>query len=254
MKRYDIILFDADGTLYDFETSEARAVSEVLEMCGLPTDPETVGLYHRINDAEWKALERGETTRERLKVERFEKLLAALAEKNVYGSESAETMCGLYVERLSRQCILFPESEPVCAALSPRADLYIITNGITNVQRGRFARSPITKYFRDIFISEAMGAVKPERRYFELVLASVGITEAEAKERVLVVGDSLSSDIKGAVDFGLDSCWFAPKGGEPVGITPTYTIRSLYELCGIVMPGTVAEGELGQGTRTVISE
>ncbi len=239
MKRYDIILFDADGTLYDFETSEARAVSEVLEACGLPTDEGTVRLYHRINDAEWKALERGETTRERLKVERFSKLLSRLSEAGIKGNATAEQMCSMYVEALSRQCVLFPESEPVCRALFPRAQLYIITNGITNVQRGRFARSPITKYFRDIFISEAMGAVKPERRYFELVLGSIGISEEEARERVLVVGDSLSSDIKGASSIGLDSCWFNPKGEDAGGARPTYTVKSLYELLDISCGGGI---------------
>ncbi len=241
MKRYDIILFDADGTLYDFEQSEARAVSEVLSVCGLPTDPGTIGLYHRINDAEWKALERGETTRERLKVERFSKLISALSDSGIRGCATAEEMCGLYVDRLSQQCILFPESETVCRTLSEAADLYIITNGITRVQEGRFARSPITKYFRNMFISEAMGAVKPERRYFEIVFESLGITAEQAKERVLVVGDSLSSDIKGADSVGLDSCWFDPKGEDAGNLCPTYTIRSLYELFDICMPEMTAE-------------
>ena len=234
MKRYDIILFDADGTLYDFVRSEACALSEVLDICGLPKDDETVKLYHEINDAEWKALERGETTRERLKVARFEKLLAALADRGVHTDVTANEMCELYVEHLSQQCILFPESEPVCRALSERAKLYIITNGITHVQSGRFAKSPITKYFGDMFISEAMGAVKPERRYFEIVFRALGITAEEARERVLVVGDSLTSDIKGAVNAGLDSCWYNPQGHDAGDMRPTYTISSLYELYDIV--------------------
>lgn len=233
MKKYDIILFDADGTLYDFDRSEARAVSEVLEICSLPHDDDTVELYHRINDAEWKALERGETTRERLKVERFRKLLTVLAERGVEIGVTAKNMADMYVEHLSQQCILFPESEPVCRTLSEQAKLYIITNGITRVQRGRFAKSPITKYFGDMFISEAMGAVKPELRYFEIVFDALGITHDEAKERVLVVGDSLTSDIKGAIAAGLDSCWLNPHGHDSGDVMPTYTIKSLCELYDI---------------------
>ena len=233
MKRYDIILFDADGTLYDFDQSEANALSEVLDVCGLPKDAETIELYHRINDAEWKALERGETTRDVLKIARFEKLKAALSERGVVTERTAPEMCEMYVEHLSQQCILFPESEPVCRTLSERAKLYIITNGITHVQLGRFARSPITGYFEDMFISEAMGAVKPERRYFELVFNAIGISAEEARERTLVVGDSLTSDIAGAVGFGIDSCWYNPKGNDAGDIRPTYTIKSLYELYGI---------------------
>ncbi len=233
-KRYDIILFDADGTLYDFNSSEANAVTEVLAAVGLPTDSGTISLYHDINDAEWHALERGETTRERLKVDRFRKLIAALSDMGVNTeSVSAEAMCSLYVERLSQQCILFPDAEPVCRELSERASLYIITNGITRVQRGRFERSPITKYFDDVFISEAMGAVKPERRYFELVFDAIGITEEEAKGRVLVVGDSMTSDIAGAAAVGLDSCYIDRSGKGAGSPAPTYTVGSLYDLYDI---------------------
>ena len=234
MKAYDTILFDADGTLYDFDKSEANALSEVLTMCGIPADGETVGLYHRINDAEWKALERGETTRERLKLARFEKLKSALSERGVAVKHEAQHMCDLYVERLSAQCILLPDAEDVCRTLSESHRLYIITNGITHVQKSRFSRSPITKYIERMFISDEMGAVKPERRYFELVFDALGMTPDEAAERCLVIGDSLTSDIKGAINAGLDSCWYDPRGGAAKGITPTYTIRALPELYDIL--------------------
>ena len=237
-KVYDVVLFDADGTLYDFDTSEANAVSEVLTSVGLPTDKDTVSLYHDINDAEWRALERGETTREKLKVDRFRKLIEALSRRGVRAADTADAnvMCMRYVEALSRQCILFPDAEDVCRELSSRASLYIITNGITRVQRGRFARSPITKYFDDVFISEAMGAVKPERRYFELVFEAIGMPKDEARTRALVVGDSPTSDIAGASAFGLDSCFIDRAGKGPGASCPTYTIRSLYELLDICPP------------------
>ena len=230
MKAYDTILFDADGTLYDFDKSEANALSEVLTLCGIPDDDETVELYHRINDAEWKALERGETTRERLKLARFEKLKTALCERGIAVAHEAQHMCNLYVERLSAQCILLPDAEDVCRILSESYRLCIITNGITHVQKSRFSRSPITKYIDRMFISDEMGTVKPERRDFELVFEALGMTFDEAAQRCLVVGDSLTSDIKGAVNAGIDSCWYDPRGGEAKCITPTYTIRALTDL------------------------
>lgn len=237
MKRYDIILFDADGTLYDFDRSEANAVSEVLALSSLPVNDETVTLYHEINDAEWKALERGETTRERLKYDRFRKLKEALSARGITTDVTAEDMCNMYVERLSRQCIPYPEAEPVCRELSSRGcRLYIITNGITAVQHGRFDKSPLTKYFDGMFVSDKMGTVKPERRYFELVLDAVGVSHDEAVSRALVVGDSLTSDIAGAAAAGLDSVWYDPLGRAPGTAAPTYTIRSLYELYDIILP------------------
>ena len=234
MKKYDTILFDADGTLFDFDRSEANAVGEVLTMCGLPSDNATVELYHRINDAEWKALERGETTRDRLKVDRFAKLKSALAERGVVTMSTEREMCDLYAERLSRQCIMVDGAVEVCERLSRTHALYIITNGITHVQKSRFSRSPIMKYFGRMFISDEMGSVKPERRFFELVFDALGMTPDEAAARCLVVGDSLTSDIKGAEAAGLDSCLYAPCGTAAGDVTPTYTISSLYELYGIL--------------------
>lgn len=233
-RRYDTILFDADGTLFDFDRSEANAIGEVLSICGLPVNDETVELYHRINDAEWKALERGETTREKLKVDRFAKLIAALSERGVTASSTAKEMCDLYVDRLSQQCIMIDGAVEVCERLVRTHSLHIITNGITHVQTSRFSRSPIMKFMGNMFISEQMGAVKPERRYFELVFEALGITPDEAKERCIVVGDSLTSDIMGAVNAGLDSCWYNPRGIEPGAVLPTYTISSLQELYGIL--------------------
>lgn len=230
MKKYDTILFDADGTLFDFDRSEANAVGEVLTICGLPADADTISLYHGINDAEWKALERGETTRDRLKVDRFAKLKSALSEKGAVSDTTAEQMCALYAEHLSAQCIMIDGAVEVCERLSRTHSLHIITNGITQVQKSRFSRSPIMNYIGRMFISEAMGSVKPERRYFELVEGELGMTPDEAAARCLVVGDSLTSDIMGAANAGLDSCWYNPTGKAPAGVIPTYTISSLQQL------------------------
>ncbi len=229
--KYGIILFDADGTLYDFDASEAASLRETLEFAGIPATSETLAVYHGINKREWEALERGETTREALKVDRFSKLINALT--GVQTDKTPREIAEHYLEALSEKCILFPESEQLCRRLSENFDLYIITNGTTSVQKRRFARSPITKYFKNTFISDEMGVDKPAREYFDIVFREAGITE-QSKHRVLLVGDSLSSDIRGGIGAGLDTCWFNPKGASSGDLSPTYTVAKLdelYEIC-----------------------
>lgn len=231
MMKYGIILFDADGTLYDFDAAEKLSLNETLAFAGIPSDPETVALYHEINDREWKALERRETTREKLKVERFRKLTDALG--GAATESSPQAMADFYLSALSEKSILFPESEELCRRLSEDFDLYIVTNGTTSVQKSRFARSPITKYIKKAFISDEMGVDKPAVEYFNIVFDELGITD-ENKHRVLLVGDSLSSDIMGGIGAGLDTCWFNPKGKDSGVVSPAYTVKhlnELYEIC-----------------------
>ncbi len=234
--KYDIILLDADGTLYDFDASEELSVKESLEFAGIPCDSDTVALYHEINDREWKALERGETTRDKLKVERFAKLMAALDPDKVKSNKTPKDISDFYLEALSRKSILFSESEKVCRELSKDFDLYIVTNGTTSVQKGRFSRSPITKYIKKAFISDEMGYDKPAIEFFNIVFDELGITDKN-KHRVLLVGDSLSSDIKGGINAGLDTCWFNPNGKDGGDVSPLYTIKSLNELYEICYSG-----------------
>lgn len=234
--KYGTILFDADGTLYDFDASEKLSLRESLEFAGIPCDRETIAIYHEINDREWKALERGETTRERLKVERFAKLISALEAKNVTVRRSAREIADFYLNALAEKSILFPESEALCRRLYADFELYIVTNGTTSVQKSRFARSPITKYIKKAFISDEMGHDKPAIEYFNIVFDELGITD-ENKHRVLLVGDSLSSDIKGGINAGLDTCWFNPNEKDSGDVSPLYMIKSLNELYEICYSG-----------------
>ncbi len=234
--RYNTIFFDADGTLYDFDVSEAEALSETLINAGIKPTPAIIALYHDINLAQWKALERGETTREKLRVDRFRILLDEMTRRGMPSNADPLTLCEYYVERLSEKCILIPGAEDVCRNLSKYASLYIITNGLTRVQTSRFSRSPISKYFKDAFISESMGATKPERVYFDIALERAGIKSEDERRRVLVVGDSLTSDIAGGIGAGLDTCWYNPECHESGDVVPTYTIKKLdelYEICGV---------------------
>lgn len=233
--KYDIILFDADGTLYDFDASESNALTQTLLWAGLPVREDILSLYHEINDREWKALERGETTRERLRTERFEKFMAETAPMGFTTEKTAVQIADHYIEALSHQCILMEDAVEVCEKLSRCCSLYIITNGTSWVQRSRFKDSPLNEYIKKTYISEDIGTAKPAKEYFDAVLADLGLSYEEAAKRAIVIGDSLTSDIKGGITAGLDTCWFSPENAVSGEIKPTYTVRSLTDIISICL-------------------
>ena len=225
---YQIALFDADNTLLDFSRSEREAIRLCLAARGLPADGDTTALYSRINDSYWKRLEQKLITRDRLRVERFADLFDALG----YDGDP-RAMALEYEATLARQSYLVDGALPLVQALHGRCRLFIITNGTASVQRERFGRSPLVPYFEDCFISEEMGCAKPEKVFFDRVAASV---PNFSPRDTLVVGDSLSSDIRGGINAGLDTCWYNPTGKEaPADMAITYTVRRLDEIFSILV-------------------
>ena len=120
-----------------------------------------------------------------------------------------------------------PGAEELCRTLAPDYAMYIVTNGISRIQRSRFAGSGLAPYFRGMFVSEEIGVQKPERGYFDAVFNALGHPD---KSRVLMIGDSLTSDADGAIGYGLDFCRFNPKGLPDEGRTITYTVKKLSEV------------------------
>lgn len=225
---YHIALFDADNTLLDFNRAEHEAVCACLASRGLPTDEATSSLYSRINDGYWKRLEQGLITRDRLKVERFAELFATLG----YGGDP-QHMAKDYEEALSRQGYLMDGALELAEALHGKCRLFIITNGTAIVQKRRFGGCPLAPYFERSFISEEMGCAKPEKVFFDRVAAE--IPDFDPSE-ALVIGDSLTSDIRGGIHAGLDTCWFNPAGKPaPDGMEITYTVRDLSEIAPIIL-------------------
>ena len=225
---YRIALFDADNTLLDFNRAEHKAVCACLATRGLPTDEETTALYSRINDGYWKRLEQGLITRDRLKVERFADLFAALG----YEGDPA-CMAKDYEEALSRQTDLIDGALELTKALHGKCRLFIITNGTAIVQKRRFGGCPLAPYFERSFISEEMGCAKPEKVFFDRVAAE--ISDFDPSD-ALVIGDSLTSDIRGGIGAGIDTCWFNPGGKTaPEGMDITYTVRDLSEILPILL-------------------
>lgn len=221
---YKYLLFDADNTLLDFNASEAQALKETLSLCPLGFTDEVHKRYHIINDLLWKKLERGETTRDKLRIERFVQLYNEFGmDGELYGKSTAD----IYAEKLSGQGILVDGAINVLSALSKKYDCYIVTNGTYEIQVKRLSKTPIESYVKYSFISEKIGYTKPDKVFFDKVVEYIGDSD---RSKYLVIGDSLSSDIAGAINAGMDSVLIS----EEISDMPTYCIKEIRELFSIL--------------------
>ena len=228
MARYHTILFDADNTLLDFFASEHEALSDALRLFGIDPTKEVIQTYSRINAETWKRLERGEITKDQLRVLRFEDFC------KYYGFEiDVQGLASVYTELLANKIFLMDGALETCRALCESCRLYVITNGMASVQHGRFDPSPLAPLFQASFISDEIGIEKPQQGFFDHVKRNIpDFCAADT----LVVGDSLTSDIAGGIAAGLDTCWFNPdKKDAPEGMPITYTIHELKELIPLVL-------------------
>jgi len=223
MTPYHSLLFDADGTLFDYDRAETWALSETFAQYGHAFRPGYGDIYRRVNGPLWDALEQGDVTQDRLKVLRFEMLFdeLGLAVDPAAFSDS-------YSRQLGKGTFLIVGAEDLLARLGDDYRLFIITNGLTDVQRSRFSASAIGRYFVDWIISEEVGFAKPDPRLFDIAFERMGRPD---KERVLIIGDSLTSDIAGGIAYGIDTCWFNPTGRDADPTLPiTYEIQELGQL------------------------
>lgn len=203
--KYSALLLDADDTIFDFQAAEAFSIQKVIEFAGI-ADPEAPHVYHEINAGHWRALERGETTQAKLKVERFRDLAAH------YGIDcDAQEMCNLFVATLATCGQLIPGAVETVAEIAKHMPVAIVTNGIPQVQHGRFDNSPIMEHISALVISGEVGYTKPDPRLLYAALEKLG---GIAPEKALVIGDSLTSDIAAANAAGIDAYWYNPKGKE----------------------------------------
>lgn len=228
MGRYDIVLLDADMTIYDFERSEKGSLARVLRRYGLEPTAEVEQTYLKINHALWEALARGEVDQDFLVVERF----AALARVYNMDWDSAQVNRD-YLNGLGEEAHLLPGAMDFCLALKDMGlTLAIATNGMPTAQRGRYTRTGMDKVIPNIFISMELGVQKPMAAYFDKVCDALGVTD---RSRVVMVGDSLSSDIKGGNNAGIDTIWYNPHSVPLSGTAvPTYTVKSYDEILAIL--------------------
>ena len=217
------IFLDLDDTLLDFTQAEAIALTKALTEMNAPAHQAVLDRYHVINQRQWELLEEGVLTRAEVLVSRFEILFRELG----LVRDPAET-CARYEGHLAEGHIFLPGAPELLETLAPRYQLHLASNGAAFVQRQRLESAGILPYFQNIFISEEMGADKPKPEFFHLCFAAIpGFDPVKA----LMVGDSLTSDIRGGRNAGIRTCWFNPKD-KPArpDIRPDHTIRRLEEL------------------------
>jgi 2-haloacid dehalogenase len=225
--KYEIILFDVDDTLLDFGISEKNALHEAFLEFGLPTGAEDyAGCYQEISKVLWRDLERGHIDLTILGVERFKRLFLK------HGLDmDADAFSRAYLGHLGKEIHLLPGAIEVCEKLGG-CRLAIITNGFTAVQTARIGGSALCNSFETLIVSQEAGFQKPDRGIFDYAFSKLKITD---KSKVLIVGDSLTSDIQGGLNYGLDTCWYNPhQKDNDLGIEPTYEIRTLTDLLEIV--------------------
>ncbi len=224
---YKNILLDLDDTLFDFKASEEIALSRSLREFGIEPTGAVRARYSEINISLWKQLEQKTISREVLLYHRFELLL-----EEIGITADAKAIQKSYEYNLSLGHIFLPGAEELLKTLSPTHNLYMVTNGTALVQQGRIKSSGIAPYFKGIFISQEVGYDKPDKRYFEACFAAM---EDVSPETTIIIGDSISSDIRGGENAGIATCWFNPKGlPRPADVRMDYEIRTLGELYDIV--------------------
>ena len=217
------IFFDLDNTLLDFDRGEAHALSRAFRQFGIDPTPAVLARYHDINLSQWELLEEGKLTKDQVLTRRFDLMFAELGV-----SCDSQAVCDLYESFLAEEHDFIPGPLELLEALSPRYSLHLATNGASAVQRRRLADAGILTYFQNIFISEEVGFHKPSPAFFHACFAAIpGFDHTSA----LMVGDSLTSDIRGGRNAGLRTCWF-DRLGRPYrpDVLPDYTVAALDQL------------------------
>jgi 2-haloacid dehalogenase len=226
--KYKWLLFDADGTLFDYDKAEKLALKNTFAQIGYPFEKRYLNKYRKINQAMWLDFEKGKINQQRIRTRRFELLFEA-----IYLHYDPQDFSAKYLANLAQGIYLIDGAEEIVKSLSGRFDIAIITNGLTDVQRPRFEKSSIRSYIKEIIISEEVGAAKPGKKIFDMAFERMN---HPAKDEVLIIGDSLTSDIQGGHDYGIDTCWFNPEGKTNGQITTTFEIQRLGELPKILGP------------------
>ena len=226
-RRYKALLLDADDTVFDFREAERRAFLATTAPLGLNA-PEHCAAYHAINKRYWRALEQGLVTQEQLRVGRFEDLLRQ------YGVDADATQVAwTYSHNLSMQGVLIDGALEAVRQIAQVMPVAVVTNGISDVQRGRMARSSIREFISALVISQEVGAAKPDPQMLYVALEKLG---GLSPKDVIMAGDSPSSDVRAANAAGIDMCWYnAAEKMLPEGLHVEYEIREIGSLPQIVL-------------------
>lgn len=223
MTHYTWLLFDADGTLFDFQHAEAIALENTPHQMGLVVPSSFASTYHRINNALWRGFEAGELRASDIRRERFRMVFEDLG---LVGNSLA--FGEAFLEILIQESVFLEGAQSLIDQLKQSYHLALLTNGFASVQHARIARLGLDVLFNPIIVSEEVGVAKPDPAVFDIALKEMGHPD---KANVLMIGDSLSSDIRGGSNAGIDTCWFNPESTvNEADVVPTFEIASLEDL------------------------
>lgn len=227
--KYDILLFDADNTILDFDKSEEQALRQAFLQSGLHYDDNVLTVYRRNNMRQWRLFESG-VIKEKSEV-LSSRFVETFKELNI-AADSSHT-AELYEKYLHNGFYVIYNAEKVLQRLQQlNCRLYLVSNGVLSIQNSRMKGSGMDKYFLKRFVSEAVGVPKPNKAYFDYCFANI---DNFSSDKALIIGDSLTSDIQGGINAGIDTCWYNPKHTEnSFSIAPTYEIDDLEQLFKIL--------------------
>ncbi len=220
---FKILLLDLDDTILDFQKAEHIAISKTFRAFGIEPTDSVCSRYSQINKVHWEALERRELTRQQVLVGRFEVLFQELGV-----AADAAACAKLYEQNLSQGHYFLPGAQAAMESLVKKYRLFLVSNGTASVQAAKLKSADLKRFFEDIFISQEMGADKPALEFFQRCFDRIRDFDPA---KTMIVGDSLTSDIRGGINAGIATCWINPDHKPPRADIPAdYTIERLSQL------------------------
>ena len=219
----EFLFLDLDDTILDFHKAERLAISRTFRSFGLEPTEQVLERYHVINRLHWERLERGELTRDQVLTGRFQMLFEELGIP-----AQPQAVAKGYEHNLGLGHYFLPGAKEALDTLRGKYRLFLASNGTASVQHSRLTSAGLYPYFEEVFVSQALGANKPSRAFFDACAARI---PGYDPRKALMVGDSLTSDILGGINAGMKTCWVCPQGtrGRP-DIVPDYRIEALSQL------------------------
>jgi len=230
MQKYTCLLVDLDGTLMDFDKAELTSLEKTFQKHKIEFTKENVKKYDEINKALWRAYERGEIEKDKLVIKRYADFLEAL---KINGN--AEEINTFYLNELSKRGETYEGAKEFLEKIHTHHIVVIATNGVAKTQNGRVKAGGLEPLVHFVINSEEAGAAKPDEDFFKYAMNIIGNIE---KDSILMIGDSLTADIQGGINFGIDTCWYNPEN-EPVpdNIKPTYIATNYEDVLRVIERG-----------------